>query len=242
MRRGDRIADPAANRLEVPALLLAAMRLGAAVVPLNPTTGPADWDYVARRTRRRARSSARRRCSRASIGRPRRVCAFEDEPAPTPGRAAVTMSRRTGRPARAGDGRRLYTSGTTGNPKGVALAQGSLLANAWSMAVELPPRRSDPAGGAAALSRPRARLRADDGADDRRPPRLHGSLRPVRLGRDRSRREGHADQRGADVAAAAAAGRCPARSRADAARDPRIVGAADRRGSHAPSSPRRRSR
>ena len=29
----------------------------------------------------------------------------------------------------------LYTSGTTGNPKGVALPQGSLLANAWSMAV-----------------------------------------------------------------------------------------------------------
>ena len=29
----------------------------------------------------------------------------------------------------------LYTSGTTGNPKGVALGQGSLLANAWSMAV-----------------------------------------------------------------------------------------------------------
>jgi len=29
----------------------------------------------------------------------------------------------------------LYTSGTTGNPKGVALGQASLLANAWSMAV-----------------------------------------------------------------------------------------------------------
>ncbi|HMC94331.1 MAG TPA: class I adenylate-forming enzyme family protein, partial [Polyangia bacterium] len=29
----------------------------------------------------------------------------------------------------------LYTSGTTGNPKGVALGQRSLLANAWSMAV-----------------------------------------------------------------------------------------------------------
>ena len=29
----------------------------------------------------------------------------------------------------------LYTSGTTGNPKGVALGQGSLLANAWSMAL-----------------------------------------------------------------------------------------------------------
>src|SRR5665213_4191053 len=29
----------------------------------------------------------------------------------------------------------LYTSGTTGNPKGVALPQSSLLANAWSMAM-----------------------------------------------------------------------------------------------------------
>ena len=43
---GDRIAILSPNRLEVPALLLGAMRLGAVVVPLNPTTNPADWDYI----------------------------------------------------------------------------------------------------------------------------------------------------------------------------------------------------
>ena len=46
VRQGDRVAVLAPNRLEVPALFLAAMRLGAAVVPLNPTTPPADWDYI----------------------------------------------------------------------------------------------------------------------------------------------------------------------------------------------------
>ena len=43
---GDRLAILSPNRLEVPPLLLAAMRLGVVVVPLNPTTNPADWDYI----------------------------------------------------------------------------------------------------------------------------------------------------------------------------------------------------
>ncbi len=46
VRRGDCVSVLSPNRLEVPALILAAMRLGAAVVPLNPTTQPSDWDYI----------------------------------------------------------------------------------------------------------------------------------------------------------------------------------------------------
>ncbi len=131
---GDCIAVLSPNRLEVPALLLAAMRLGAAVVPLNPTTQPSDWDYIL------AHSAARLIFGTADllarlIHRPAAVCDFEDEPAASPGEAP------SGAPVSApGSLARtmaivLYTSGTTGNPKGVALAQSSLLANAWSMAV-----------------------------------------------------------------------------------------------------------
>jgi long-chain acyl-CoA synthetase len=131
---GDCVAVLSANRLEVPALLLAAMRLGAAVVPLNPTTPPSDLDYIL------AHSAARLIFGTADllarlIHRPAAVCDFEDEPAAPPGEVPA------GAPVSApGSLARtmaivLYTSGTTGNPKGVALAQSSLLANAWSMAV-----------------------------------------------------------------------------------------------------------
>jgi long-chain acyl-CoA synthetase len=134
VRTGDRVAVLAPNRLEVPALFLAAMQLGAAVVPLNPTTPPADWDYILAHSEARLVFGARELLDRL-VRRPETVCAFEDEPAAASDGAA---------PAPAGPPERslerqlaivLYTSGTTGNPKGVALAQSSLLANAWSMAV-----------------------------------------------------------------------------------------------------------
>ncbi len=131
VRRGDRVAVLAPNRLEVPAFFLAAMRLGAAVVPLNPTTPPEDWDYILTHAEARLVFGARELLDRL-IRRPPSVCAFEDErlgvdAAPEPPADAAPLA---GEMAIA-----LYTSGTTGNPKGVALAQSSLLANAWSMAV-----------------------------------------------------------------------------------------------------------
>src|SRR5688572_27525053 len=46
VRRGDRIAMLSPNRLEVPVLMLAAMRLGAVIVPLNPTAPSEDWTYI----------------------------------------------------------------------------------------------------------------------------------------------------------------------------------------------------
>jgi long-chain acyl-CoA synthetase len=128
VQSGDRIAVLAPNRLEVPALFLAAMQLGAAVVPLNPTTPPGDWDYILAHSEARLVFGARELLDRL-VRRPATVCAFEDEPALAAGAGIA--------PA-AGLARQLaivlYTSGTTGNPKGVALGQGSLLANAWSMA------------------------------------------------------------------------------------------------------------
>jgi len=133
--RGDCVAVLSPNRLEVPALILAAMRLGAAVVPLNPTTQPSDWDYILEHSESRLIFGARELLARL-LRRPETTCAFEDEPgsapetsgAPLPGPAAADSLAETMAIV-------LYTSGTTGNPKGVALGQRSLLANAWSMAV-----------------------------------------------------------------------------------------------------------
>jgi long-chain acyl-CoA synthetase len=137
VRQGDRVAVLAPNRLEVPALFLAAMGLGAAVVPLNPTTPPADWDYILAHSEARLIFGARELLERL-VTRPAVVCAFEDERAPgnvgplpapavTASAAAQSLAQQMAIV--------LYTSGTTGNPKGVALGQGSLLANAWSMAL-----------------------------------------------------------------------------------------------------------
>ncbi len=140
VRRGDCVAVLSPNRLEVPPLLLAAMRLGAAVVPLNPTTPPADWDYILAHSQARLIFGVGDLLARLPRP-PQIVCAFEDEPVaaqvpeelepgtpPTPSAPGPTSLAETMAIV-------LYTSGTTGNPKGVALPQRSLLANAWSMAL-----------------------------------------------------------------------------------------------------------
>jgi len=126
---GDRVAILAPNRLEVPVLVLALLRLGAVVVPLNPSSAPEDWAYIL------AHSGARGLCAIAALAsnvppkaRPAFVLPIED---------VLTLDGATP-PAPAGLDERmavvLYTSGTTGSPKGVALRQRNLLSNAWSMA------------------------------------------------------------------------------------------------------------
>jgi long-chain acyl-CoA synthetase len=136
IRRGDCVAVLSPNRLEVPALLLAAMRLGAAVVPLNPTTQPADWDYILAHSEARLIFGGRELLARL-VQRPETVCAFEDEPEALPAPAEAAPPDAGSRAGSLAETMAivLYTSGTTGNPKGVALGQRSLLANAWSMAV-----------------------------------------------------------------------------------------------------------
>jgi long-chain acyl-CoA synthetase len=129
---GDRVALLAPNRLEVPVLTLALLRLGAVVVPLNPGSAPEDWAYVLRH------SGARGLCATGELTV--RVPALEGlgftllvedaleltstgaPPPSLPSALAEAMAVV------------LYTSGTTGNPKGVALRQRNCLANARSMA------------------------------------------------------------------------------------------------------------
>ncbi len=133
VRAGDRVAVLAPNRLEIPVLVLALLRLGAVVVPLNPASAPEDWAYVL------GHSGARGLCATRELGervpaaaRPAFTLHVEDAFALGGGGGAAAP------PAPDGCDERmavvLYTSGTTGNPKGVALRQRSLLANGRSMA------------------------------------------------------------------------------------------------------------
>lgn len=131
--RGDRVAVLSPNRPEVPILFLATMSLGATVVPLNPTSPQSEWAYV------------------LGHAAPRGVLVSRDFEAKLPPLAEGTFVRPIDEIANAEDaagdvafdtsvdmsGERaiiLYTSGTTGAPKGVALSQGNLVSNGASMA------------------------------------------------------------------------------------------------------------
>jgi long-chain acyl-CoA synthetase len=129
VREGDRVAILAPNRLEIPVLVLALLRLGAVVVPLNPGSAAADWAYILEH------SGARGVCATRELA----------EQVPLPARPAFTLHvedafalRGAAAPApptlEDSTAVVLYTSGTTGNPKGVALRQRNLLSNARSMA------------------------------------------------------------------------------------------------------------
>jgi long-chain acyl-CoA synthetase len=131
VQAGDRVAILAPNRLEVPVLVLALMRLGAVVVPLNPGSAPEDWAYILKH------SGARGLCSTADLAghvlaEPKLDFTLHvydlfalpagGPPPPAPDDLGERMAVV------------LYTSGTTGNPKGVALRQRNCLSNAGSMA------------------------------------------------------------------------------------------------------------
>lgn len=131
VRRGDRLAVLSPNCLEVPVLMLAAMRLGAVIVPLNPAAPSDDWTYIAHHARVRGCFASPELLSKVIIGGETWVRSTDElvrcrgrapEPAPDLGGAMAVI---------------LYTSGTTGRPKGVVLTQRSLLANAWSMAANV---------------------------------------------------------------------------------------------------------
>ena len=131
VRAGDRVAILAPNGLEIPVLVLALLRLGAVVVPLNPGSAVEDWTYILRHSGARGLCATRQLAERVPAqARPGFVLHVEDAfaledgggfDAPAAGLAEQMAVV-------------LYTSGTTGNPKGVALRQRNLLWNAWSMA------------------------------------------------------------------------------------------------------------
>jgi long-chain acyl-CoA synthetase len=128
IRRGDRVAVLSPNRLEVPVLYLAMMDLGAALVPLNPGSPPDDWSYAIDHAGARLLITDGELTPRLPM---LSIPSCRVEEVATPG----TAGARPDIPVTGDDlAVILYTSGTTGQPKGVALSQRSVLANGWSMA------------------------------------------------------------------------------------------------------------
>jgi long-chain acyl-CoA synthetase len=128
IQRGDRVAILSHNRLELPVLYLAAMRLGAALVPLNPGSAPEDWAYAIEHAGARlliTDSELLLRLPPLAIP----ICRVDD--VATPGAAGAAEPALS-----AGEDLAviLYTSGTTGTPKGVGLSQLNVLANGAGMA------------------------------------------------------------------------------------------------------------
>lgn len=127
---GDRVATLLMNRLDVPVLYLAAMCIGAVVVPLNPNYSVAEMHHVLGETEPvmvvtdLATGGGRvadlaRRCDRVVM---------LDDVSLTPPNALSHVAVRGDDPAII-----LYTSGTTSFPKGVVQMHRNLVANAWSM-------------------------------------------------------------------------------------------------------------
>ena len=125
VQRGDRIAILSPNRLEIPVLVLALLRLGAVVVPLNPTATPEDWAYVLRHSGARGVVGTRELLDAVAAPGKRWVI---DELSALEGKAPEVANLAESLAVV------LYTSGTTGNPKGVALTQRAALWNGAAMA------------------------------------------------------------------------------------------------------------
>lgn len=126
---GDRVATLMRNRIEVPIVYLAAMSVGAVVVPLNPGYSAAEMDYVLGDANPvlvvTDRETGQDRLEELQRGR--RVRLLEDV-SPTPGSSPRPVAVNGDNPAII-----LYTSGTTAFPKGVVQMHRNLAANAWSM-------------------------------------------------------------------------------------------------------------
>jgi len=128
---GDRVALLTPNRLEVPVLVLALLQLGAVVVPLNPGSAPEDWAYILGHSGARGLCATRELSARVPAGTGLSFTLHVEEAFELEAQGVLPMP-----PADLAERMAvvLYTSGTTGNPKGVALRQRNCLANAWSMA------------------------------------------------------------------------------------------------------------
>jgi long-chain acyl-CoA synthetase len=130
VKSGDAVAVLMANSASTPIVFLAIMSLGAVLVPLNPGATHEDWRYVLRDCRAvgAVASPALLPEGVSPLGELGFVC--------TPEQLAISLARPVARFPRPPESRAvmLYTSGTTGSPKGVVLSHANIIANARALA------------------------------------------------------------------------------------------------------------
>lgn len=133
VRKGDRIAVIANNRVEWAAACYAAFGLGAAWVPMYEAQLDEEWRYILGNCGAKvclvANAAIKKRVEglRASLPGLEKVCSLDEELAEL--RAAGARAPAPAVELTSDDVATLvYTSGTTGNPKGVMLTHGNLAA------------------------------------------------------------------------------------------------------------------
>lgn len=148
---GDRVAVLLPNGLEIVEIYLAAAKLGAIAVPLNPMFTPREIEYVVTNSGARVFVTSARDAGRVLAMRDRLPSLACVVAAGGPADGAVDYARLVESPPLAspptvrGDdvAMILYTSGTTGHPKGAMLSHAGLLDNARAVVEAVGFRESD---------------------------------------------------------------------------------------------------
>ncbi|WP_076999743.1 AMP-binding protein [Variovorax sp. KK3] len=141
VQAGDTVSLVMPNGLQTLRLLLGAMHAGLCVNPVNLLSQPEQMRYVLSHSDCRLVCVApeweeRVRALLQDIGRPVSLLVVEPDAAALPGEADVQAVSAAAAPDANDVALLMYTSGTTGMPKGVMLTQGNLAANAHAISAE----------------------------------------------------------------------------------------------------------